>query len=65
MSSEKRDQAQYTEHNLRQAEIHMGRAERAAQLTGDKSLVQKVTKIREAVTETRKDILKKLDNHSG
>lgn len=65
MSNEKREAAQNTEHYLREAEIDMGRAERSAQVTGDKSLVEKVTKIRKEVTETRKEIIKKLDNHSG
>lgn len=65
MSNEKREAAQNTEYHLREAETSIRRAERSAQTTGDKSLVEKVTKVREAVTETRREIIKKLDNHSG
>lgn len=65
MSSEKRENAQNTEHNLKRAEEYLRTAETSSQGTGDKQLQQQVTKIREAVTETRKEIIKKLDNHTG
>lgn len=65
MSNEKRDAAQSTEYHLRKAHEHLNDAERSSQGTGDKSLVQKVTKVREAVIETRKDLNKKLDNHQS
>lgn len=65
MSNEKRGHAVTTEHALRRAHENLNEAERHAQGTGDKTLIQKVTKVREAVVETCKDLHKKLDNHSG
>lgn len=63
--SEKKEAAQNTEYHLRKAQEHLGDAELAAQQTGDKSLIQKVTKTRHDVVETRKELNKKLDNHQS
>lgn len=63
--SDKKESAQTTEYNLRKAEGWINEAERSATNTGDKSLVQKVTKLREGVREVREDLSKKLDNHQS
>jgi hypothetical protein len=65
MISEKKDAANSTEYHLRKAHEHLNDAERYSQGTGDKTLHQQVTKIREAVVETRKDLSKKMDNHQS
>lgn len=62
MSAETKKQAQNTEYYLREAETYTKEAERSAQGTGDKQLIQKVTKIRESMQETRKEINEKLNN---
>lgn len=62
MSAETKKQVQNTEYYLRQAEGELGNAERSAQGTGDKQLIQKVTKMKESVQETRKEINEKLNN---
>ena len=61
MSQETKQAAKDTERDLRRAEEHLSAAEQSAKQTGDKSLHQKVTKIKEAVTETRKDLDSKLN----
>ena len=63
--SNKKENAQNTEYHLRQAHRHLSDAEGWAQRTGDKDLIKRVTKHREDVIETRKDLGKKLDNHQG
>jgi hypothetical protein len=50
-----------TDHSLRIAEDHLTQAERTSKQTGDKTLVEKVIKIKEAVVETRKEIKKNLE----
>jgi uncharacterized coiled-coil DUF342 family protein len=61
MSEQTKKNAKDVEYNLRNAEGYINEAERSAKGTGDKQLIEKVTKIRESVTETRKDLTKKLD----
>lgn len=63
--SEKKQEAQNTEHQLREAERHIRQAEQHAGNTGDKQLTEKVTKIRKDVQTTREDLSKKLDNHQS
>lgn len=61
MSEETKEAAKNTEYSLQKAERHLNDAERFAKQSGDKNLTQKVTKIREATQETRKDLDKKLN----
>ena len=63
--NEKKENAQNTEHYLRRAHENLSEAERYSKGTGDKNLIQKVTKLRQDVKETREDLNKKMDNHSG
>lgn len=63
--NEKKQEAQNTEHSLREAEKHVRQAEQHSQNTGDKQLIEKVTKIRKDVQTTREDLSKKLDNHQS
>lgn len=60
MSEQTKKSAKDTEYNLRQAESYIGDAERSATQTGDKKLIEKVTKIRKDVVETRKELNEKL-----
>lgn len=63
--SEKRENVQSTEYHLRKAHEHINSAERYAEGTGDKGLHKRVTKLREDVTETRKEIATKIDPKKG
>lgn len=60
MSVEKRKYAENTEYHLKRAEEHIGAAEQSSQGTGDRDLTKKVIKVKEAVSETRKELTKKL-----
>lgn len=61
MSEQTKKNAKDTEYHLRNAEIYIGDAERTATGTGDKKLVERVTKIRKEISETRKELVEKLD----
>lgn len=63
--SEKRENVQNTEYHLRRAHEHLSNAEGWAEKSGDKGLHKRVSKLREDVIETRKDIAKKLDPKQG
>lgn len=60
MSEETKRDAKNTEYHLRNAEISVNDAEKCAQKTGDKQLIQKVTTIKKTITETRKELNEKL-----
>lgn len=60
MSEETKKNARDTEYHLRQAEVSVKNAEKSAQGTGDKQLVQKVTQITKTITDTRKELAEKL-----
>ncbi len=61
MSEQTKKSAKDTEFHLRQAEISIKSAEKTAQGTGDKQLVQKVTQITKTITDTRKELNEKLN----
>lgn len=61
MSQEKRKAAQETQTHIKNAEVYIEQAKRSADKTGDKTLIQKVTKIGESLTETRKELGEKLN----
>jgi hypothetical protein len=61
MSKESREAANTTERNLKGAEEYLGNAERASKQTGDKTLIEKVVKIKKVVVEIRKELIKKLE----
>ncbi len=61
MSEQTKKNAQDTEYYLRHAESYVKNAEKSAQGTGDKKLVEKVTKINQTITETRKELNEKLN----
>jgi hypothetical protein len=60
MSEETKEAAQTTHQHLQQAEVSVRRAEESAKQTGDKKLHQQVTKIKETVEQTRKDLGSKI-----
>jgi hypothetical protein len=60
MSEQTKKSAEATEKNLRAAEVYVKEADRHAFATGDKVLIQKVRKIKEAVNETANEISKRL-----
>lgn len=65
MSEQTKQAGQETAQHLSDAEYSLKNAEKAATKTKDPALIQKVTKIKEAVTETRKDLNTKLDDNAG
>lgn len=60
MSEQTKKAAESAEKNLRAAEVYVKEADRYAFDTGDKQLIQKVKKIKEAVNETANEISKRL-----
>lgn len=65
MSAETRQAGHDTYQHLSDAEYSLKQAEKSATQTKDPGLIQKVTKIKEAVTETRKELSTKLDDNAG
>ena len=65
MSEQTKQAGKDTEYYLQSAEKNLQSAERASQGTKDPALIQKITKIKEAVTETKTDLNKKLDDNAG
>jgi hypothetical protein len=63
MSEETKQAGTDTHHSLERAEKHLKDAQQSAGNTKDPGLIQKVTKLREAVTETKTDLGKKLENN--
>jgi hypothetical protein len=62
MSEQTKRIAQDTEYYLRKAENKLIAAEQSSKGVGDKSLTQKVNKLRESVHEVRKELDKKINN---
>jgi hypothetical protein len=62
MSEQSKEAAQKTNEHLKTAEQHLQQAEKSSQGTGDKSLTQKIKKLSEGASETRKELDKNLDH---
>lgn len=62
MSEQSKEAAKKTNEHLKTAEQHLQQAEKSSQSTGDKLLIQKVKKLSESATETRKGLDKNLDH---
>lgn len=65
MSEQTKQAGQQTAEHLHDAEYSLKQAEKSATQTKDPGLIQKVTKIREAVSETKQDLGKKLEPKSA
>jgi len=65
MSEQTKQAGENTNQHLGDAEYSLKQAEKSATQTKDPGLIQKVTKIKEAITETRKDLSTKLDDNAG
>ena len=61
MSAETKKAAEQTKTDLSNAGEYLRRAEESAKKTGDKTLVEKVTKVKEGVTIIKEDLSKKLN----
>lgn len=62
MSAKTKRSAEYTAEYLKKADINIKYANEYAKETGDKTLIEKVTKIQRQTEETYQEIDKKLNN---
>lgn len=61
MSQQTREAAKETEQHLKTAESYITEAERTSKKTGDKTLIEKVSKIKEVTVEVHKELKKNLE----